>query len=105
MVTEIEMGTSEEDPFREAGFLIGYMEIHAGTQLALVHIKHLAQLAYLAGYDIPDLTPDKLEIKDFRSLHDYGHLIKEARERFNEGLISDNWYAEFEESMRSNAKI
>lgn len=90
--------------FKDAEGLVSYMEYRLQTPRAIVSIGHLAQLGYLAACEMRISKNDYEDSsKWFVSLHDfdYADLVVTARRRITQGLVTDNWFDEFNKFMNS----
>lgn len=80
----------ENDSFRNAKELVGYAEIHAKTERALISFKHLVCLAHIAGYDLSSITRKNVEERNnFHSLHIYPGIIDKAKNGLK--TLPSNW--------------
>ncbi len=80
--------------FNNADNLVEYISFRRKTQRALVLYSHLVQLAYLAGFDISNISKKEMSQKNkYVSLYDYDteKLLVLAKERLKKGIIPKNW--------------
>lgn len=81
---------NENDSFRNAEELVGYAEIHAKSERALISFKHLVCLAHIAGYDLSSITRGNVEERNnFHSLHTYPGIIDKAKNGLK--TLPSNW--------------
>jgi len=89
------------NPLEDAHTLVEYLEHLLKTPRAIVSVKHLAQLGYLA--DCSEILITKQDYQKSRQLislhdYDYANLVELARERVDQGLVPSNWLEEFKKS-------
>ena len=81
---------NENDSFRNAEALVGYAEIRAKSERALISFKHLVCLAYIADYDLSSITRENVEERNnIHSLHTYPGIIDKAKNRLK--TLPSNW--------------
>ena len=90
----------KDDSFRNAKELIMYMKVHEESQRALVSFQHFICLAYLAGWETGNITPESFNKQGwFLSLHSYPNITTDAFKRLQAGDIPENWLYQLTEKI------